>query len=120
MKNPQKKVSLTSKEFNIDAEIDAEIPLSEYIQEVKPSKQTLNKIGVWADKEREKTRTRLALGLVKIFAFSLGASFTLIGVATFIPKSDKALLKEILPSIINAQVVLLGVGLGFYFGNKDE
>ncbi len=99
--------------------LDGDLNLSDYVQDTKPTLETTRNISAWANQNRETTRTRLAIWLVKIFGCSLGVTFLLIGVAAFNPNVDKTLIKEIIPQVITPQVTLLGVALGFYFGSKD-
>jgi hypothetical protein len=52
-----------------------------------------------------------------MFAFSLSATFVLVGLSSLVPQSDKGLLKDLIPLVVTPQVALLGVALGFYFDN---
>jgi len=71
-------------------------------------------------KEREITRKTLAIWLVRIFGVSVIGNIVLAAALAFYPKANTSLLEKVLPIIISPQVTLLGVALGFYYGQKDE
>jgi hypothetical protein len=120
MTNELKKQSVLETEEDIHLTLDGELNISDYVQEVKPTQDTIQDVCHWTNKQRETTRTRLAMWLVKGFGCSLGLTFMLMGVAAFNPNADKALIKDLIPQIITPQVTLLGVALGFYFATKEE
>jgi hypothetical protein len=101
---------------------DKELPLNKYHFDTQPSVETTQEIGNWVGRQtgKEQTRTKLAMGLVKVFGGSLVGTFILMSVAAFIPSADKPFIKDIVPLLITPQATLLGTALGYYFAAKDE
>jgi hypothetical protein len=111
----------------LSSEAEGDFPVDEkfsnrgHIYDARPTDETIREIAKWvATQQRENTRTRLAMPLVKGFVYSIGLTFTLIGLVVLTPNADKNTVKELIPLIITPQVTLLGVTLGFYFGAKEE
>lgn len=100
--------------------VGEELNLSDYLKDVPVSQKTNEELATWASKQRETTRTNLAMWLTKAFGCSLIATFLLMGLAAFNPRVDKALIKDLIPQVITPQVTLLGIALGFYFGAKEK
>jgi hypothetical protein len=98
--------------------LDGQLDISNYIISVSPSEEVYKNVESWVDKNREGTRSKIANCLLTMFATSLVTTFALVGVSSLMPKSDKGLLKDLIPLIITPQVSLLGVTIGFYF-DKD-
>ncbi len=101
---------------------DRELPLDKYHFDTQPSVETIREVEKWATQQtnKEQTRTKLAMGLIKVFGGSLVGTFVLMSVAAFIPGADKSFIKDIVPQLITPQATLLGTALGYYFGAKDE
>ncbi|MCC5609785.1 hypothetical protein LC612_24155 [Nostoc sp. CHAB 5834] len=107
---------------------DVKLNLSDYVTSIPISQKTAGEIEAEAARQlaksaqqRENTRSKLAMFLAKVFGFSLGATFLLIGITAFNPNTDKALVKDLISQTITPQVTLLSFALGFYFGsNKDS
>lgn len=99
-----------------------ELPLDEYHYDIQPPVETIQEVKKWAARQtaKDKTRTKLAMGLVKVFGGSMVGTFILMSVAAFIPSADKPFIKDIVPLIITPQATLLGTALGYYFLAKDE
>ncbi|MEH1777105.1 hypothetical protein [Nostoc sp.] len=109
------------------ANLDAQLNLSDYITSVPISQKMTEEIAGEVAKQiaksaeqRETTRGKLAMWLVKVFGWSLGASFLLIGLTTFNPNADKTAIKDLISQTITPQVTLLSFALGFYFGSNKE
>jgi hypothetical protein len=101
---------------------DKELPLDKYHFDIQLPVETTQEVRKWAIQQtsKEQTRTKLAMGLVKVFGGSLVGTFVLMSVAAFIPSADKPFIKDIVPLLITPQATLLGTALGYYFGAKDE
>jgi hypothetical protein len=101
---------------------DRELPLDQYQFDTRPPVETIQEVQKWVAQQtgKEQTRTKLAMGLVKVFGGSLIGTFALMSVAAFIPSADKPFIKDIVPLLITPQATLLGTALGYYFGAKDE
>jgi hypothetical protein len=98
--------------------LDGKLDIGDYRISVPPSKEVCQDVEAWVGKNREQTRSKIANRLVTMFAFSLSATFVLVGLSSLVPQSDKGLLKDLIPLVVTPQVALLGVALGFYF-DKD-
>lgn len=81
--------------------------------------------------KREETREKIAMRLVALFAYSIGAAISLIGLIVIITiygedDDDNILqgyigpVKDITTLVITAEAGLVGSALGFYFGEKDQ
>jgi|GEM_PF-2732972 len=103
-----------------DVSLRGDLNIADYLRDVPPTKKVVQDISVWTEKQRETTRTKLVLWLVKLLGYSLLGIFVLTGVATFNPKADKELIKGLVPQLITTQVTLLGVAFGYYFSNKED
>lgn len=103
-----------------DISSSGDLQISDDLQDVSPTNEIVKETSDWTDKQRETTRTRLVMWLVKLLGCSLLGTFTLTGVAAFSPKADKELIKNLVPQLITTQVTLLGVAFGYYFGNKED
>jgi hypothetical protein len=101
---------------------DKELALDTYHFDTQLPVETTQEVRKWAAQQtgKEQTRTKLAMGLVKVFGGSLLGTFLLMSVAAFIPSADKPFIKDIVPLLITPQATLLGTALGYYFGAKDE
>jgi hypothetical protein len=95
--------------------LDGKLDIGDYRISVPPSKEVCQDVEAWVGKNREQTRSKIANRLVTMFAFSLSATFVLVGLSSLVPQSDKGLLKDLIPLVVTPQVALLGVALGFYF-----
>lgn len=100
--------------------LSGDLNISDYLCDVSPTQRVVQDLSAWTEKQRETTRTKLVLWLVKILGYSLLGTFILTGVATFSPRADKELIRDLVPQLITTQVTLLGVAFGFYFSNKDD
>ena len=98
--------------------LTGELDIDNYISSVSPSKEVCQDVEDWVRQNRDRTRSKIANYLLGIFAGSLVTTFTLVGVSSLTPNSDKGLLKDLIPLIITSQASLLGVTIGFYF-DKD-
>jgi len=103
-----------------DVSLRGDLNIADYLRDVPPTKKVVQDISVWTEEQRETTRTKLVLWLVKLLGYSLLGIFVLTGVATFNPKADKELIKGLVPQLITTQVTLLGVAFGYYFSNKED
>jgi hypothetical protein len=112
--------TLAKVEVKPEMHVGGSLTPSDYITNVPVSQKTSEELAVWAGKQRETTRTNLAMWLVKVFGCSLAASFILVGVTAFSPEGDKTFIKDFIPQIITPQLTLLGVAIGFYFGTKEK
>lgn len=111
---------LTSGNFETDVSLEGELDVTDYVQDVPLTDETIRDIGLWAEKHRELTRTKLVTSLVNLFGCSLLCTFLLIGAATFNTDTDQSLLKDLAPQLITGQITLIGVALGFYFNTKER
>lgn len=101
-------------------EVSGTLRISDYVH-IEPAKpETINDLTAWTKQQRESTRSRLSILLLKFFGASLAGTFLLVSIAVFQPDVDKTAIKDLVPLIITPQVTLLGVALGFYFGAKDD
>lgn len=103
-----------------DLTVDGDLDISDYIGDAEADEKTIQNVQRWAAKQRETTRTKLAMRLANLFGGSLIASFVVMGAAAFNPNADKAFIKDIIPVIITPQSTLLAAALGYYFGTKDK
>jgi hypothetical protein len=95
--------------------LDSELNISDYIVEAKSKYRTLY--------QQEDTRTHLAIVLAKLFGVTIAGTFTLLIIAVFHSNNstlDSSLIKDIATMLITPQVTLLGMALGYYFGQKDS
>lgn len=69
--------------------------------------------------QRESTRSRISLSLLIVFSLSVLASYVMVGMAAFLPNIDRSIITDSLPLLLTPQITLLGVALGFYFGEKQ-
>jgi hypothetical protein len=68
--------------------------------------------------QRESTRSQISLWLLIVFSCSVFASYVMVGMAAFLPNIDRRIITDSLPLLLTPQITLLGVALGFYFGEK--
>jgi hypothetical protein len=68
--------------------------------------------------QRESTRSQISVVLLGAFSLSLFASYVMVGMAAFMPNIDRSIITDSLPLLLTPQITLLGVALGFYFGEK--
>jgi len=116
----EKQSNLIQVESESDLDISGCLNISDYLCDVPPSKKVVQDISTWTQKQRETTRTKLVIWLVKILGCSMLGTFVLTAVAIFSPQADKGLIKDLVPQLITTQVTLLGVAFGFYFSNKED
>ncbi|MEO1351773.1 MAG: hypothetical protein AAFW84_23710 [Cyanobacteria bacterium J06635_15] len=109
---------LIQEKLESDISLNGDLNISDYVYDIPPAQETVQDISAWTEKRRETTRTKLVLWLVKILSCSLLVTFALTGMATFSPRADKELIRDLVPQLITTQVTLLGVAFGFYFSNK--
>jgi len=102
------------------ASSNKELSVTNYINDIELDRATKEGVKKTLVKERESTRKLLATWLVKIFGVSVIGNIFLAALLAFYPKADTSLLEKLLPIIISPQVTLLGVALGFYYGQKEE
>jgi hypothetical protein len=69
--------------------------------------------------QRESTRSRISLSLLIVFSLSVLASYVMVAMAAFLPNIDRSIITDSLPLLLTPQITLLGVALGFYFGEKQ-
>jgi len=111
---------LTEVKAKPDLILEGELSVSDYVLDAPLSQITTEEVADWSNKQREDTRTNLAMWLVKLFGFSLVGTVLMIGAAAFVPTADKSFIKDSIPLVITPQVTLLGVALTFYFTSKEE
>ena len=97
---------------------DRKLDINDYIVSIPLSKEVHQELKTSVNKDRDKTRSKIADRLMTIFASSVVATFVLIGVISLTPNSDKELVKVLTPLILTSQGTMLGVALTFYF-DKD-
>ncbi len=114
------KSPLVKKEPEVNISLDGNLKTSDYLCDIPPTQKTLQDISAWTERQRETTRMKLSLSLVKFFGCSLLSAFVLTGVATFSPHVNKELIRDLVPQLITTQGTLLGVAFGFYFSNKRD
>jgi hypothetical protein len=114
----QSNLSYVQSETTLDLNGDLEI--SDYLHDVPPTKKVAQDISTWMEKQRETTRTKLVIWMVKLLGCSMLGTFVLTGAVAFSPQADKELIKDLVPQLITTQVTLLGVAFGFYFSNKED
>jgi hypothetical protein len=112
--------NLSQVQSKSDLDLNGDLNISDYLRDVAPTKKVVQDISTWTDRQRETTRTKLVIWLVKILGCSMFSAFALIGAAAFSPQADKELIKDLIPQIITTQVTLLGVAFGFYFSSKED
>jgi len=100
--------------------LNGDLNTSDYLCDVAPTQKVVQDIADWVEKQRETTRTKLVIGLVKLLGVSVLGTFILTGVATFSPRADKELIRDLVPQLITTQAALLGVAFGFYFSSKGN
>ncbi len=67
-------------------------------------------------KEHGSTQKLILLWLLICFSASLVASYIMVFTAATIPEIDQNIIKDSLPLLLIPQFTLLGVALGFHFG----
>lgn len=100
--------------------LDGELNISDYLKSVPVSQKVANELSNSLAKQKEAVRSKLAIGLIKIFGLSSVASFLLILITTIYPPANKIEIKDLILAVITPQVTLLSVATGFYFGNNKE
>jgi hypothetical protein len=100
--------------------LNGSLLISDYISEQPVSPETAGEMKHWIERKDAATRSKIVVYQAKFLGCSLAATCFLFGLAAFYPKADKAMIKDLLPLIINPQVTLLGVSLGYYFGAKGK
>jgi hypothetical protein len=101
-------------------EVNGKSLISNYIGDVPAKPETIKVVHDWFEHQRESTRSRVSILLVKFFGGSLAGTFLMLLIAVFQPTAAQTAIKEYIPLILTPQVTLLGVALGFYFGNKED
>ena len=88
--------------------------------------------GLRLEERQERTRSQLAMFLIKMLAGTLGVSFALVMLlilmSGFVDNEKKAasfdkttaLVKDLVTFILTAQTGLIGTALGFYFGSRGS
>lgn len=99
---------------------ERDISLNDLRIDVPASPKTIDAVADWTSKEKEKTRTHIAMWLVRMLVVSTAAIGLLIGLAVFNPNADKAFIKEMIPLVLPPQATLVGVAIGYYFGATKE
>lgn len=113
-------IALAEIEAEPEMQVGGSLTPSDYLTNIPISQKTSEELAAEVGKQREATRTNLAMWLVKVFGCSLAASFLLVGITAFSPTGDKTFIKDFIPQIITPQLTLLGVAIGFYFGTKEK
>jgi hypothetical protein len=116
----ERQSNLSEVQSKSDLYLNGDLKIPDYLHDVPPTKKIVQDISVWTEKQRETTRTKLVIWLVKILGCSMLGTFVLTGVAAFSPQADKELIKDLVPQLITTQVTLLGVAFGFYFSSKED
>jgi hypothetical protein len=70
------------------------------------------------EKEHDSIQKLILLWLLICFSASLVASYIMVFAAATIPAIDQNIIKDSLPLLLIPQFTLLGVVLGFHFGQK--
>jgi hypothetical protein len=70
------------------------------------------------EKEHDSTQKLILLWLLICFSASLVASYIMVFAAAIVPAIDQNIIKDSLPLLLIPQFTLLGVALGFHFGQK--
>lgn len=112
--------ALVKNEVQPNINLEGELKLNDYINDVPASHKTIDELADWTSKQRETTRTNIATWLVKTLGCSIGATFLITGLAAFSPNADKAFIKETIPLVLTPQATILGVAIGYYFGATEE
>jgi hypothetical protein len=68
------------------------------------------------EKEHGSTQKLILLWLLICFSASLVASYIMVFAAAIVPAIDQNIIKDSLPLLLIPQFTLLGVALGFHFG----
>lgn len=109
-----------NQQSNSDLFVDGDLTISNYVSDIEPPPAVKQEVREWIAKQKEVTRSQLALRLATILGGSILATYILMGLAAFSPVADKALIKDLNSQIVTPQVALFGVTLGYYFGKKDS
>jgi hypothetical protein len=70
------------------------------------------------EEERDSTQKLILLWLLICFSASLAVSYVMVFAAAIVPAIDQNIIKDSLPLLLIPQFTLLGVALGFHFGQK--
>jgi hypothetical protein len=79
---------------------------------------TRQELAEWVSRKREGARSGIATTLIVFFGVSLLAEFLLIGLGTFYPQANTALIKDTMPLLINSLTSIVSLALAFYFKER--
>lgn len=100
--------------------VEGEFKESCFPSDIPVDHRTLEKASEWANKKKTETQSRLAL----LLACFLGGSLLITYVSTIVvannPNADKAFIKDMSSQLLTPQQLLLGVIVGYYFGQKNK
>ena len=98
-----------------------DINLDDYVTSVPVDEQTKKDIVQTFQEQREKTRSNLAMTLVKMFGATMAVSYlTIVLLIVFCPESKAKAVQDLIPLLLTPQISLVGVAVGFYFGENRE
>jgi hypothetical protein len=83
-------------------------------------KEVQRKIIESLNRDREKTRSRIAVSVISIFGATLLACFSVLAVSVFHEKADKALAKDLAIILLNPATGLAAGAVGFYLGYDSK
>lgn len=92
-----------------------DIPL---IRDIPAQPEIRRDLEAWVSQKRAGARSGIAVTLIVFFGVSLLAEFLLIGLGTFYPQANIALIKDTLPLLINSLTSILCLTLAFYFKDR--
>jgi hypothetical protein len=88
------------------------------VRDVPLQSQLEQEVKDWIAQKREGSRSGIAITVVVFFGASLLVEFLLIGLGSFYPQTNIALIKDTLPLLINSLTSIVTIVLVFYFKEK--
>jgi hypothetical protein len=88
------------------------------VRDVPLQSQLEQEVKDWIAQKREGSRSGIAITVVAFFGASLLVEFLLIGLGSFYPQTNIALIKDTLPLLINSLTSIVTIVLVFYFKEK--
>lgn len=109
----------TSTDANVEhLSIDGSFQELDFPSDIPASSKTIQDVSAWAMKQRMTTQSQLALMLTGFLGSSILITSIFMGFAAFNSNADKPFIKDMSSQILNSQIILFGVVLGYYFGKK--
>ncbi len=107
--------SVNSESIDLPESLAVKKPI---VRDVPLQSQLEQEVKDWIAQKREGSRSGIAITVVVFFGASLLVEFLLIGLGSFYPQTNIALIKDTLPLLINSLTSIVTIVLVFYFKEK--